>query len=138
MNIREVWHGIKRKQISANGIPEILLKSPLNSKLPQNQATTASKPNTLFPSCDRCVRPERGGICAVLQRFPLKSWVWSNSGSVMFLCCGTMSTLEYNIWKTIVSTACTDLCFFLFGRLCSSSNLNVICSNAVEHYLPLL
>lgn len=52
--------------------------------------------------------------CACSVYFLCKSWVWSIQ-AVMFSCCGAMSTLEYNIWKAIVSTACTDLFFFLFG-----------------------
>lgn len=58
--------------------------------------------------------------------------------SVMFSCRGAMSTLGYNIWKSIISTACTDLCFFLFGGLCSSWNLNAVCSKLLEDCLLLL
>lgn len=147
VNTRKEWQGINRKQISANGISEILLKSPLSTHFTKIKKLMAMPSLSAiwaitdpFQNSDRCVysRREMASVLCSSVYFPLKSWVWSDASSVMFSCCGTMSTLEYNIWKTIVSTACIDLCFFLFGGLCSSSNLNVIWSNVLEDCLSLL
>lgn len=66
--------------------------------------------------------------------------MWFNLDFVMFLCCGIISILEYNIWKVIVFIVCVDLCFILFGGFCSSLNLNVLCSNVlriVVYYIKL-
>ena len=64
--------------------------------------------------------------------FEILSVVWFRLRYVFVL--WSYVDTEYNIWKAIVSTACADLGFILFGGLCSSSNLNIMCSNVLEDF----
>lgn len=55
----------------------------------------------------------------------------------IFSCCGAVLTLENNIWKVIVSTACSDLCSSLCEDLCGGTILAVTCSNVWEDCFSL-
>ena len=91
---------------------------------------------TCFKLQQMCVhQEEEGGICAVqhcIFSFEILSVVWFRLRYVFVL--WSYVDTEYNIWKAIVSTACADLGFILFGGLCSSSNLNIMCSNVLEDF----
>lgn len=96
VNTRKEWQSNNKKQISANGITEILLTSPLSTNFTKVKKLMAMPSllaiwaiTDLFQNSDRCVysRREMASVLCSSVYFPLKTWVWSDSGSVMFLCC---------------------------------------------------